>query len=134
LILADTSAWVEFLRATGHPVHQRLRALLVADRVAITEVVLMELLAGARAGRELHELRSRLVSLPILPLEGLIDFEEAALLYRTCREGGESVRDLRDCLIAAVAIREGASVLHNDADFDVLGRHTGLRIEPVAAT
>ena len=94
----------------------------------------MELLAGARAGSELRELRSRLVALPILPVEGLADFEEAALLYRTCREGGETVRDVRDCLIAAVAIREGASVLHNDSDFDVLRRHTGLLIEPVAAT
>jgi predicted nucleic acid-binding protein len=134
LILADTSAWVEFLRATGHPVHHRLRTLIREDRVAITEVVVMELLAGARPGSELHELRSRLVALPILPLDGLADFEEAALLYRLCRAGGETVRDLRDCLIAAVAIREGASVLHNDSDFDVLGRHTGLRIEPVAAT
>jgi predicted nucleic acid-binding protein len=134
LILADTSAWVEFLRGTGHPVHHRLRTLLLEDRVAITEVVVMELLAGARAGSELRELRSRLVALPILPVEGLVDFEEAALLYRTCREGGETVRDLRDCLIAAVAIREGASVLHNDSDFEVLGRHTGLRIEPAAAT
>jgi len=25
-----------------------------------------------------------------------------------------------DCLIAAVALREGASVLHNDADVDVI--------------
>ena len=32
------------------------------------------------------------------------------------------------CLIAAPAIRAGAAVLHNDADFDVLARHTELRI------
>ncbi len=37
---------------------------------------------------------------------------------------------MNDCLIAAVAIRNGASVLHRDADFDVLARHTPLRIEP----
>ncbi|MGZ5294241.1 MAG: PIN domain-containing protein [Actinomycetota bacterium] len=36
-----------------------------------------------------------------------------------------------DCLIAAVAIREGATVLHADRDFDVIARHTDLRIEPL---
>ncbi len=36
-----------------------------------------------------------------------------------------------DCLIAAVAIREGASVLHRDRDFDVIARHTELQIHAV---
>ena len=33
-----------------------------------------------------------------------------------------------DCLIAAVAIRERAHVLHRDRDFDVIARHTDLRL------
>ncbi|MDQ4070481.1 MAG: VapC toxin family PIN domain ribonuclease, partial [Actinomycetota bacterium] len=49
--------------------------------------------------------------------------------YRTCRRNGETVRRLIDCLVAAVAIRVQASVLHADADFDVLARHTSLRVE-----
>jgi predicted nucleic acid-binding protein len=32
--------------------------------------------------------------------------------------------------IAAVAIRSGASLLHADVDFDVIARHTPLRLEP----
>jgi predicted nucleic acid-binding protein len=32
------------------------------------------------------------------------------------------------CLIAAVAIRNDVPVLHHDADFDVLARHTPLRV------
>ena len=38
-----------------------------------------------------------------------------------------------DCLIAAVAIRESASVLHNDRDFDVIAQHTELQIHPLGA-
>ena len=57
-----------------------------------------------------------------------IDYEEAAALYRHCRRRGETVRNLMDCLIAAVAIRNGAPVLHADVDFDVLARHTDLRV------
>jgi hypothetical protein len=62
-------------------------------------------------------------------LHGLADFESAAELYRTCRSRGATVRKLIDCLIAAVAIRENASVLHNDGDFEALAMHTSLRIE-----
>ena len=34
-----------------------------------------------------------------------------------------------NCLIAAVANRAGAAVLHNDSDFDTLTRHAGLKID-----
>lgn len=91
----------------------------------------MGLLAGARSDRDRDRLRQRLLALPLLRLRGMPDFESAAGLYRRCRGRGETVRKLIDCLIAAVAIRERASVLHNDRDFDVLTRHTRLRVEPL---
>lgn len=67
--------------------------------------------------------------------EGLRDFEEAAALCRRCRQAGETVRALTDCLIAAVAIRAGVAVLQADRDFDALARHTELRLhgQPGAA-
>lgn len=89
----------------------------------------MELLAGTRNAAERLRLRARLIGLPRLAVHGLADFESAAELYRTCRGRGATVRKLIDCLIASVAIREHATVLHNDRDFDVLARHTRLWIE-----
>jgi len=50
-------------------------------------------------------------------------------MYRTCRRGGETVRKLIDCLIAAVAIRAGLPILHSDSDFDGLARRTPLRVD-----
>ena len=98
--------------------------------LATTEVVVMELLAGTRNARDRNRLRTRLLALPQLRLRGLPDFENAAELYRTCRNKGETVRKLIDCLIAAVAIRDRATVLHNDRDFEVLRRYTRVRTEP----
>ena len=127
MILADTSAWVEYLRATGSPMHLRLRDLIAGDgELATTEVVTMELLAGAAAQDEVVRLRRLLLRFQLLPVEGLADYEVAADLYRRCRGGGETVRKLTDCLIAVVAIRHGAAVLHRDHDFDVIARHTPL--------
>jgi predicted nucleic acid-binding protein len=129
VILADSSAWVEYLRATGSPAHLRLRELVAGGgELATTEVVTMELLAGAAGQDEVVRLRRLLLRCQLLPLEGLADYEAAADLSRRCRAGGETVRSLTDCLIAVVAIRNGAALLHRDHDFDVLARHTALRV------
>jgi predicted nucleic acid-binding protein len=131
MILVDSSAWIELLRGTDHAVHRTLKHHLDAGSpLATTEVVVMELLAGARNDRDRDRLRRRLLALPLLRLRGMPDFESAADLYRRCRRRGETVRKLVDCLIAAVAIRERVTVLHNDCDFEVLTRHTRLRAEP----
>ena len=128
MILVDTSAWIEFLRDTGSPVCLLVDELL-AGEIAICDAVRMEVLAGARDESHLLSLRrllARAVAIPTLST----DYEDAAALYRRCRREGETVRKLIDCLIASVAIRVGAPVLHSDADFDVLARHTDLRTSP----
>lgn len=128
MIFVDTSAWVEFLRDTGSPVCLEVDHLLDGD-VAISDAVRMEVLAGARNESHLRALRGLLGRATVLPTDA-IDYEGAAALYRTCRSGGETVRRLADCLIGAVAARRDTPVLHADADFDVLGRHTDVRTHP----
>ena len=127
MILIDTSAWIEFLRDTRSPVCSRVEGLLSAH-IAVCEPVRMEVLAGARDERHLKNLRGLLARATIIPTEA-IDYEEAAALYRACRRSGEAVRRLMDCLIASVAIRADAPILHCDADFDVLARHTRLQVD-----
>ena len=86
----------------------------------------------APAGNERHltGLRGLLARATVLPT-GPADYDEAAALYRACRREGETVRKLVDCLIGSIAIHAGAAVLHNDSDFDVLARHTGLEVDPL---
>jgi predicted nucleic acid-binding protein len=132
VILPDTSAWVEEIRHTGSTVDRALESLLASDAdVAVTEPVIMELLAGARSKDELRATRKRMLAFPMLRVDNLVTYERAAVIWRLCRAAGEPVRNTMDCLIAAVAIREGASILHADRDFDAMARHAGLRVEPV---
>jgi predicted nucleic acid-binding protein len=126
VILADTSAWVEFLRRTGSSTNIAIRDLLDSD-IAVTEPVVMEVLAGARDERHLHELRGLLGRAELIPCT-TDDFLAAATLFRVCRQRGETVRKLIDCLIAAVALRAGIPLLHHDGDYDVLARHTPLQL------
>ncbi len=129
MILPGTSAWVEFLRATGSDVNLRVRSALQGEEeLASTDVVVMEILAGARDDADRDQLRRLLYGVRFLPIEGPADYEAAAELYRLCRRGGETPRNLTDCLIAAVAIRCDAELLCEDADFDTIARHAPLRL------
>jgi predicted nucleic acid-binding protein len=129
VILVDSSAWVEFLRGTGSPTHHRLRsALQDGEGVAWTDVVALEVLAGARDDADRDRLRRLLYGQHFLGVDGPADYESAAGLYRLCRRGGETPRRLADCLIAAVAIRNDVELLCCDVDFQVIARHAPLRL------
>ena len=126
MILIDTSAWVEFLRGTGSPACEGVDRLLGGE-IATCHPVRMEVLAGARDLRHLQQLRrllGRATIVPTLPS----DFEDAAALYRLCRQRGKTVRRLLDCLIAAHAIRSQLPLLHADSDFDALAECSELRV------
>ena len=127
MIVVDTSAWIEFLRDTGSPACRRVDALLDGD-LAICDPIRMEVLAGARDERQLDELRRLLARAIVLPT-GPTHYDDAAIIYRTCRSAGATVRKLIDCLIAAVAIDADASVLQADRDFDAIARHTELALD-----
>ena len=126
MILVDTSAWVEFLRDTGTPACEAVDRVL-GHGFATCDPVRMEVLAGARDEAHLRLLRGLLARGTALPT-ATGDYELAAAMYRTCRRNGGTVRKLVDCLIGAVAVRHGASVLHADSDFDVLATYAALAV------
>lgn len=129
MILVDTSAWIEFQRATGSPADRRVTAAIKAgEPLATTGLVMLELLAGARDELQAGELRRLLDGCRFLALQEPSDHEAAAALYRACRRAGSTIRRLPDFLIAVVAMRTGAQLLHQDSDFDAIARHAPLAI------
>ena len=129
MTLIGTSAWVEYLRATGSDVHRQLRQLIESENsLHTTDVIMMEVLIGARDETHAAQLRRLLGRCRFVAIEGLGDFEQAAALYRRCRRAGETVRVFNDCLIAAIAVRADLDVLQSDRDFEAIARHTELRL------
>jgi predicted nucleic acid-binding protein len=129
LILVDTSAWIEYERASGSPAHLRLRELIAStESVATTEPIMMEIFAGARDDRRLRELRRLLARFTLLPFD-VVDFDAAAILYRMCRRVGVTPRGLIDCLVAAVALRGRATVLAHDVDFARMASAVSLPLD-----
>ncbi len=130
MILVDTSAWVEFDRATGSRVDEQPTALIATtDEVAVTEPVIMEVLAGARTDHREHDLRRLMQRFTLLRFDPAIDFDGAARIYRLCRRSGVTPRGMVDCMIAAVALRHGVNVLAADADLTRVGELMGIAVE-----
>lgn len=129
MIVVDTSVWIDVLNEVETPQALRCVELIeTGEPVALTDIILTEILQGLRSEREARTVERHLRAFPILQLEGLDDFALAAELYRSARRAGVTIRKTLDCLIAAPCVRTGAPLLHADSDFDRLASCTSLRL------
>ncbi len=130
MILVDTSAWVQYDRASGSPVDRRLTQLITDEGpIAVTEPVVMELAAGARTGEREMDLRRLLLRYALLTFDTVVDFDAAADIYRACRRVGVTPRGMIDCMIAAVALRHGATLLAFDVDMNRVAEVIGISLD-----
>ncbi len=133
MILADSSAWVEYDRATGSLVDQRLNELITSDhRVGVTEPVIMEVVAGARNDAREADLRRLLRRFDLLRFDAAVDFDAAVHIYRACRRVGVTPRGMVDCMIASVAHRHGATLLALDSDLSRVAEVVGIHMDPAS--
>ena len=130
MIVADSSAWIEYLRGTGSPAHVALRAAVEADEVTVPELVKAELLVGARSASEFRELQRMLEHFDVMLVAPRDDFDSAVALHQLCRTAGVSPRGLIDCTIAAMAVRAGLPVLHHDRDLAAIASVADLAQVP----
>jgi len=130
VILADTSAWVEYDRSTESSVDHRLSELIETDGpVVVTEPVVMELLAGARDDQREADLHRLLLRFELLSFDAVADFNGAVRIYRRCRAAGVTPRGMVDCMIASVAWRRDATLLAHDADMARVAGVIGIGID-----
>jgi predicted nucleic acid-binding protein len=129
MIVVDTSVWIDFFRGVTNPAVERFISLVEDDDgVALTDVILTEILQGLRSTADVRRVERRLAPFDVLRLHDLDDFRRAAALYRTARRKGLTIRRTLDCLIASVCIRDDVALLHSDADFDRLASCSALRV------
>jgi predicted nucleic acid-binding protein len=130
VILADTSAWVEYDRATGSSADQRIAELISTDGpLVFTEPVLMEVVAGARSEAREEDLRRLLLRFDLAHFDAVSDFDAAARIYRRCRKAGVTAGGMVDCMIAAVAHRRSLALLAWDADMFRVAEVIGIELD-----
>jgi predicted nucleic acid-binding protein len=130
MYIVDSSAWIEYLRRTGSLADAQVTELVEQPSPAagVTEPVIMELLAGARDPADFRKLRRLTTAMPLVRVDPVCDYTEAAALYKVLRGGGVTIQSMTDCLIAAIAWRRQATVVHADADFDRIAVHYPVRV------
>ena len=102
-----------------------LAPLIESGRLAVSSVLELEVLYSARSLKDFEDTCQDLRSFPHLVI-GSEDFDRAIeVMALLARRGQHRAAGLADLLQAAVAERNGATLLHYDHDFDVIGAQTG---------
>jgi len=131
-VIVDTSVWIEFFATSESKASRWLADRITANSLIIVpELVLMELLIGTTDESKAALRRRLLQRFELEPMAPLRDAEDAASIHRHCRRGGDTVRSLIDCQVAAMALRLDMVVAHRDRDFEAIRAHCALRTEPL---
>lgn len=132
MILVDTSALLPFLAGGSTRASELLEeALSEGLEVALTPIVVQEVLQGARDEPEWKKLKSYLQTQPILVSpDPMTTHIAAARIYYDCRRQGLTVRSTLDCVVAQIAIEHGVPLLHDDRDYDAIARVRALKTLP----
>ena len=97
--------------------------LLNPMTVGINDLILMEILQGAKSEAGFEKLRKYFSSQQIYGFdEPQASHEAAALMFFNCRRRGITVRSSIDCLIAQCALENNLVILHHDKDFEQLAK------------
>jgi hypothetical protein len=154
MILVDSSVWINYFNGSSTPATNKLDGLLQRqrltlqqlanatagslaawksslgelERLAISDLILMEVLQGFADDRDFSAARTILSSFDLVELGGRKIAIQAAKNCRMLRKAGVTVRKTIDTLIATRCIESGYELLHEDRDFDPFVKHLGLRV------
>ena len=128
ILLVDSSVWIDFFAGRDTPQTRIFKdAIREGVDVVLTGVILTEILQGVPSDSGFARLRKDLSSFRVLHPASEDTYVQAARLYRTGRKRGVTIRSLVDCLIAAVAMEHGATVLHKDRDYERISEYAPLK-------
>ena len=107
----------------------RVESILQVEKVFLPCLVLLEVHYITRQERGQGEADRRYALLKQLPCEILWHLDEPTLLTASRFKAGHRL-SLADAMIAAVAQRQQATLVHKDPEYEVLGEELGLEALP----
>jgi predicted nucleic acid-binding protein len=128
MIIVDTTVWIDYLGGTANAETEWLDRVLERRRLALTDLILCEVLQGIREPLEFARVREYLLRFQIFSGGGIDLAIAAAQNYRTLRQRGYTVYKTIDCWIATFCLEGNHQLLHRDHDFDAFEKVLGLRV------
>ncbi|MCB2003266.1 MAG: PIN domain-containing protein [Rhodoferax sp.] len=130
MLLVDTSVWSLALRRDGAHESDEVRALrealMGADSVVTTGLVLQELLQGFNGPKAKEAIIERFGALPLIQPDRQ-DHVAAAEVRNACRRGGVQIGTI-DALLIQLCGRYEMTLLSSDKDFANAARHVPFRL------
>jgi predicted nucleic acid-binding protein len=130
MILVDTSVWIDYFKGVETQESNLLDIALINDEVAISDLILLEILQGFGSDKDYETAKAHLLALHqfsmLLPDIAL----KAAENYRILRKKGITIRKTADVIIATFCISNRIPLLFSDRDFIPFTKH--LKLQPVS--
>ena len=128
MILVDSSVWIAHLQGRNTPAVAKLDAAAAQEPLLVGDLILLEVLQGARNDAHAARIERALRQYVVVPLLGTALAANAARNYRRLRELGITVRKTADIVIGTFCIEHDHVLLHDDRNFAPMHKHLGLKV------
>lgn len=128
MIVVDSSVWIALIHDRDTPEVVRLRAMSNPAQIIVGDIVLLEVLRGARSDKHATYLQKELAAFAHVTMLSPEIAVKAAANFRLLRPKGITIRKTADLIIGTYCMEHGHSLLHADRDFNPMAEHLGLRI------
>jgi predicted nucleic acid-binding protein len=126
VILVDSSVWIAHLRGAWTPGTAKLEAAVNHELILVGDLILLEVLQGARDEAHSARIEGGLRRFDVVPLLDADLAPRAARNYRKLRDMGITIRKTNDIIIATFCIDHRCLLLHDDRDFGPMEEYLGL--------
>jgi predicted nucleic acid-binding protein len=128
LILVDSSVWIAHLRGYRTSATTKLETAAAREPLLVGDLILLEVLQGARDEGHAARIESGLRRFVLVPLLNADLAPRAARNYRKLRDLGITIRKTSDIIIGTFCIEHRHQLLHDDRDFAPMQEHLGLKV------
>jgi len=126
VILVDSSVWIAHLRGSWTVATAKLEAMAGREPILVGDLILLEVLQGARDEAHATRIERGLRRFEVVPLLDADLAPRAARNYRKLRDLGVTIRKTADIIIGTFCTERRCSLLHDDRDFAPMEQHLGL--------
>jgi predicted nucleic acid-binding protein len=127
LIVVDSSVWIDFFNGKVTPQTGKLLSLMGNEPLLVGDLILCEILQGARTEAHARTLEEELRKFEVVPMLNPELAVTAAKNYRTLRGEGITIRKTIGLIIGTFCIAFKHALLHDDRDFGPMETHLGLK-------
>jgi predicted nucleic acid-binding protein len=128
VIVVDSSVWIDKIRGLRNEATILLDRIDDTRQILVGDVILLEVLQGARSDAQARIIERSLRRFHIEPIMSPGLAVKAAANYRVLRSRGITIRGPLDMIIGTFCIEHDHALLHNDRDFTLIEKHLDLKV------